>query len=44
VAIPLQVLLQALNIAKSDKAAAFRYADKYINNIKKSKWVIIKTA
>ncbi|WP_292792378.1 hypothetical protein [Nostoc sp. NMS7] len=44
VAIPLQVLLQALNIAKYDKAAAFRYADKYLNNIKKSKWVIIKTA
>ncbi|MDZ7950551.1 hypothetical protein [Nostoc sp. DedQUE09] len=44
VAIPLSVLLQALNIAKYDKTAAFRYADKYLNNIKKSKWVIIKTA
>ncbi|MCC5612406.1 hypothetical protein LC612_38300 [Nostoc sp. CHAB 5834] len=44
VAIPLYVLLQALNIAKYDKAAAFRYADKYLKNIKKSKWVIIKTA
>ncbi|NEU83467.1 hypothetical protein [Nostoc sp. UIC 10630] len=44
VAIPLSVLLQALNLAKHDKAAAFRYADQYLNNIKKSKWVIIKTA
>ncbi|MBW4457350.1 MAG: hypothetical protein KME55_34425 [Nostoc indistinguendum CM1-VF10] len=44
VAIPLQVLLQALNIAKYDKAAAFRYADKYLNDTRKSKWVIIKTA
>ncbi|MBD2513333.1 hypothetical protein H6G91_40360 [Nostoc muscorum FACHB-395] len=44
VAIPLSVLLQALNIAKYDKAAAFCYADQYLNNIKKSKWVIIKTA
>ncbi|MDZ8140104.1 MAG: hypothetical protein RM049_33250 [Nostoc sp. DedQUE04] len=44
VAIPLSVLLQALNIAKYDKAAAFHYADKYLKNIKKSKWVIIKTA
>ncbi|WP_245246228.1 hypothetical protein [Nostoc sp. ATCC 53789] len=44
VAIPLSVLLQALNIAKHDKAAAFRYADKYLKNIKKSKWFIIKTA
>jgi hypothetical protein len=44
VAIPLSVLLQALNLAKHDKGAAFRYADQYLNNIKKSKWVIIKTA
>ncbi|MBW4429887.1 MAG: hypothetical protein KME50_37470 [Nostoc desertorum CM1-VF14] len=44
VAIPLQVLLQALNIAKHDKAAAFRYADKYLNNTRKSKWVFIRTA
>ncbi len=44
VAIPLQVLLQGLNIAKYDKAAAFRYADKYLNDTRKSKWVIIKTA
>ena len=44
VAIPLEVLLQALNIAKYDKAAAFRYADKYLNDTKKSKWVVIKTA
>ncbi|MBE8992653.1 hypothetical protein [Nostoc sp. LEGE 12450] len=44
VAIPLEVLLQALNIAKYDKAAAFCYAEKYINNIKKSKWVILKAA
>ncbi|NEU84238.1 hypothetical protein [Nostoc sp. UIC 10630] len=44
VAISLSVLLQVLNIAKYDKAAAFRYADRYINNIKNSKWVIIKTA
>ncbi|WP_265277986.1 hypothetical protein [Nostoc sp. KVJ3] len=44
VAIPLEVLLQALSIAKYDKSAAFQYADKYLKNIKKSKWVIIKTA
>ncbi|MCC5661612.1 hypothetical protein LC608_32635 [Nostoc sp. XA010] len=44
VAIPLYVLLQALNIAKYDLAAAFRYADKYLTNTRKSKWVIIKTA
>ncbi|MEJ6486896.1 hypothetical protein N0Y54_37520 [Nostoc punctiforme UO1] len=44
VAIPLSVLLQALNIAKHDKAAAFRYADNYLKNTKKSKWVIIRTA
>ncbi|MBD2532520.1 hypothetical protein H6G97_24225 [Nostoc flagelliforme FACHB-838] len=44
VAIPLYVLLQALNIAKYNKAAAFRYADKYLNDIKKSKWVVMKTA
>jgi len=30
VAIPLEVLMQALNIAKYDKAAAFRYADNYL--------------
>jgi hypothetical protein len=35
VAIPLEVLLQALSIAKYDK---------YLKNLKKSKWVIIKTA
>ncbi|MCW5318280.1 hypothetical protein GTQ43_32485 [Nostoc sp. KVJ3] len=44
VVIPLPVLLQALNIAKYNKAAAFRYADKYLKNIKNSKWVIIKAA
>ncbi|RCJ41023.1 hypothetical protein A6769_39035 [Nostoc punctiforme NIES-2108] len=44
VAIPLYVLLQALNIAKYNKAAAFRYADKNLKNIKKSKWVVIKMA
>ncbi|AVH63665.1 hypothetical protein [Nostoc sp. 'Peltigera membranacea cyanobiont' N6] len=44
VAIPLSVLLQALNIAKHDKAAAFRYADNYLKNTRKSKWVIMKAA
>ncbi|MBD2249390.1 hypothetical protein [Nostoc sp. FACHB-888] len=44
VVIPLSVLLQALNIAKHDKAAAFRYADKYLKNTRKSKWVIMKSA
>ncbi|WP_414569357.1 hypothetical protein [Nostoc sp. CCY 9925] len=43
VAIPLEVLLQALNIAKYDKAAAFRYADNYLNKGKKLKMVLIKS-
>ncbi|BAY20157.1 hypothetical protein NIES21_60270 (plasmid) [Anabaenopsis circularis NIES-21] len=46
VAIPLEVLMQALNIAKYDKAAAFRYADNYvsgiINQTRKPKWIVIK--
>ncbi|MCC5639001.1 hypothetical protein LC593_24850 [Nostoc sp. CHAB 5844] len=42
VAIPLEVLMQALNIAKYDKAAAFRYADQYLNKTKKRKWILIK--
>ncbi|MBD2472624.1 hypothetical protein H6G90_34295 [Nostoc sp. FACHB-145] len=48
VAIPLEVLLQALNIAKYDKAAAFRYADNHLNKTRKkprkSKWVVIKAS
>ncbi|MBD2496715.1 hypothetical protein [Nostoc sp. FACHB-280] len=47
VALPLEVLLQALNIAKYDKEAAFRYADNYISGIvnqtRKPKWIVIKT-
>jgi hypothetical protein len=44
VAIPLEVLMQTLNLAKSDKAAAFRYADNYLNKTRKAKpkWVAIK--
>ncbi|RCJ35435.1 hypothetical protein A6770_16530 [Nostoc minutum NIES-26] len=32
--VPLKVLLQALAIAAYDSAAAFRYADNYLNNLK----------
>ena len=32
--IPLNVLLQAMAIAAYDGAAAFRYADNYLNNLK----------
>lgn len=42
VAIPLKVLLQALNIATYDKAAAFRYAEQYLNKTKKQKWIFVK--
>lgn len=42
VAIPLEVLMQALNIAKYDKAAAFRYADNYLNKTRKFKWILRK--
>lgn len=41
-AVPLKVLLQALNIATYDKAAAFRYANQYLNKTKKHKWVLLK--
>ncbi|MBU7587436.1 MAG: hypothetical protein KAF91_32180 [Nostoc sp. TH1S01] len=38
--------MQALNIAKYDKAAAFRYADNYlsgiVNQTRKPKWIVIK--
>ncbi|QHG20671.1 hypothetical protein [Nostoc sp. ATCC 53789] len=43
VAIPLYVLLQALSIAKYDKAAAFRYADNYLNTIRNKEWMFIKS-
>ncbi|MHC5863354.1 hypothetical protein [Nostoc sp.] len=43
VAIPLHVLLQALNIAKYDKAAAFRYADNYLNKIRNKEWMSRKS-
>jgi hypothetical protein len=42
VAIPLKVLMQALNIAKYDKAAAFRYADNYLKKTKKRKWIFVR--
>ncbi|QLE45079.1 hypothetical protein FD723_32495 (plasmid) [Nostoc sp. C052] len=43
VAIPLEVLLQALNIAKYDKSAAFQYADNYLNKIRNKKWMFRKS-
>ncbi|MCC5639788.1 hypothetical protein LC593_28980 [Nostoc sp. CHAB 5844] len=47
VAVPLEVLMQALNIAKYDKEAAFRYADNYlnllVNQTRKPKWIAIKS-
>jgi hypothetical protein len=42
VAIPLEVLLQALSIAKYDKSAAFQYADNYLNKIRNKEWVFRK--
>ncbi|MBE9208866.1 hypothetical protein IQ244_20430 [Nostoc sp. LEGE 06077] len=43
VAIPLEVLLQALDIATYDKAAAFRYAEQYLSKTRKRKWIILKS-
>ncbi len=43
VAIPLEVLLQALSIAKYDKSAAFEYADNYLNKIRNKEWMFRKS-
>lgn len=41
--VPLKVLLQALAIAAYDSAAAFRYAEQYLNKRKKSKQVLLRS-
>ncbi|MFN6564260.1 MAG: hypothetical protein RMY28_031330 [Nostoc sp. ChiSLP01] len=43
VAIPLEVLLQALSIAKYDKSASFQYADNYLNKIRNREWIFRKS-
>ncbi|WP_414573886.1 hypothetical protein [Nostoc sp. CCY 9925] len=43
VAIPLEVLLQALSIAKYDKSTAFQYADNYLNKIRNREWIFRKS-
>ncbi|WP_225895901.1 hypothetical protein [Dendronalium phyllosphericum] len=42
--VPLKVLLQALAIAAYDKAAAYRYADNYLNNLKKQEQLLLESS
>lgn len=42
-AIPLKVLLLALDIASYDKAAGFDYAEQYLDKIKNPKRIVLKS-